>query len=301
MPKVSIVISTYNRAHMVGRAIKSVLNQTYQDFEVIIVDDASTDNTEEVVKSFNDERLRYIRHEVNSGGHAAPQNTGIEIARGEYIAFLDDDDEWLPEKLEKQVNKFKSVLPDVGVIYCGIANIVEETGRVLQERMPTSRGDIFNTMLRGVFVAFPTVLVRKECFQKVGALDAELPGYYDWDMLIRISKDYKFDYVPEILVNRYFHRPTQMGQNWEHQTQALERMIFKFQDYFPKAVLSQHFAGIGSFYCYKGEFKEASKYFGEAINNNPRNIYNYIRFFLCKLAPRLYQARLRRLWARDVK
>ena len=143
------------------------MNQTYQDFELIIVDDASTDNTGEIVKNFNDAKLRYIRHKENSGTSAAPRNTGIKAARGEYIAPLDSDDEWLPQKLEKQIDKFNSVSLDTGVVYCGIVNIVEKTGKVLEERMPTKRGNVFNTMLRGVFVAFPTVLVRKECFQKV--------------------------------------------------------------------------------------------------------------------------------------
>ena len=112
-PKVSVIIPTYNRAHLVGRAIRSVLNQTYQDFEIIVVDDGSTDNTEEVVKSFNDPRIRYIRHEKNRGGSAAC-NTGIRAARGEYIAFQDSDDEWLPEKLEKQMQVFENTPTGVG-------------------------------------------------------------------------------------------------------------------------------------------------------------------------------------------
>src|SRR4030042_5052103 len=102
MPTVSIIIPTYNRAHLVMRAINSVLDQSFQDFEIIIVDDASRDNTEKMVSGIRDKRIFYIRHEKNRGGSAA-RNTGIKQARGEYIAFLDSDDEWLPEKLEKQL------------------------------------------------------------------------------------------------------------------------------------------------------------------------------------------------------
>jgi len=98
---VSVIIPTYNRAHLVGRAIRSVLNQTYQDFEIIVVDDCSTDNTEEIVKGFNDHRIRYMRHDRNRGGSAA-RNTGIKASQGKYIAFLDSDDEWLLKKAESR-------------------------------------------------------------------------------------------------------------------------------------------------------------------------------------------------------
>ena len=101
-PTVSVVIPTYNRAPLIGRSIKSVLNQTYQDFEIIIVDDASTDNTKEVVSNFNDERIRYIQHEENKG-EAAARNTGIKATRCDYIAPQDSDDEWIPEKLSTQI------------------------------------------------------------------------------------------------------------------------------------------------------------------------------------------------------
>ena len=97
-PTVSVIIPTYNRAHLVGRAIKSVLNQTYRDFEIIVVDDGSTDNTKDIIKEFQkkDKRIKYIPYEKNKGGSAA-RNTGIKAAKGEYIAFLDSDDEWAYE------------------------------------------------------------------------------------------------------------------------------------------------------------------------------------------------------------
>jgi len=99
IPRISVIIPSYNRANTIGRAIQSALSQSYQDFEIIVIDDGSTDHTEEVIRSFQDSRIRYIRHNRNRGGSAA-RNTGIHAARGEYIAFLDSDDEWLPQKLE---------------------------------------------------------------------------------------------------------------------------------------------------------------------------------------------------------
>ncbi len=117
-PTVSVIIPTYNRAHLLGRAIESVLDQTYQDFEIIVVDDASADETEEVVKSFGDDRINHIRHQKNKGGSAA-RNTGIKAARGEFIAFLDSDDEWVPKKLEKEIDRLQTLSNEVGVVYSG--------------------------------------------------------------------------------------------------------------------------------------------------------------------------------------
>ena len=102
MPKVSVVISTHNRREMLKRAIDSVLKQTFQDFEIIVVDDGN-EPAEEVAKSFSDARIRYVRHEIPHRGAPAARNTGIRSSQGEFVAFLDDDDEWLPLKLQLQV------------------------------------------------------------------------------------------------------------------------------------------------------------------------------------------------------
>ncbi len=299
-PTVSVIIPTYNRAHMVGRAIRSVLNQTYQDFELIIVDDASTDNTEEVVKSFNNERLRYIRLRENSGSSVAPRNTGIEIARGEYIAFLDSDDEWLPEKLEKQIDKFKSVSLDVGLVYSGCVGVSERTGETLFKFMHAKRGDVFSLMVERNIVGGPTVLVKRECFQKTGLFDKGFLSFQDWDMWIRIAKCYKVDFVPEISAKYYVHA-NRGSVNVERKIQGLDKITRKYQNYLSKTVISCRLKTLGILYCYKGDFKKASRYFREALSNNPRNIKAYFHFLLCKLAPKLYQARLRRLWARDME
>ncbi len=292
-PTVSVIIPTYNRAHMVGRAIQSVLDQTYQDFELIVVDDASTDNTEEVVKSFNDERLRYIRHNENSGSSVAPRNTGIEIARGEYIAFLDSDDEWLPQKLEKQIDKFNSVSPDVGLVYCGYAGVSKRTGETLFKVMNAKRGDVFRLIVERNIVGGPTVLIRRECFQKTGLFDKGFLSFQDWDMWIRIAKYYKVDFVPEILV-KYCVHGTQNIVNLERIIQGWGRITHKYQNYLSETLISNRLRYLGSLCCYQGDFKRASAYFREAIRGNPRNILIHILFLLCKFAPKLYQARLRR-------
>jgi len=123
-PTVSVIISTYNRAYLIDRFIQSVLNQTYQDFELIVVDDGSTDNTEDIIRQFQekDKRIKYIKHDKNKGG-SAERNTGIKNSVGKYIAFQDSDDEWFPEKLEKQMEVFKNTSSKVGVVYTGFWRI----------------------------------------------------------------------------------------------------------------------------------------------------------------------------------
>lgn len=142
-PTVSVIIPTYNRAHLVGRAIQSVLNQTYKDFELIIVDDGSTDNTEDIIKKYQkkDERIKYIRRKKNKGGSVA-RNTGINAAIGEYIAFLDSDDEWLTEKLERQMKVFKSTSSEVGVVYSGFFRINDRRNEIESIFNPKKRGYI---------------------------------------------------------------------------------------------------------------------------------------------------------------
>ena len=169
-PTVSIIIPTYNREQLIARSIKSVLNQTYQDFEIIIVDDASTDNTEEVISNFNDKRIRYIRHEKNKGA-AAARNTGIRAARCDYIAYQDSDDEWLPEKLARQMELLEDASPQVGVIYTGFWKTENHRRTYIPFSWVSQKnGDIHKELLKGNFIGSPVVLTKKECFRQGGGV-----------------------------------------------------------------------------------------------------------------------------------
>ncbi|MCK5344238.1 MAG: glycosyltransferase family 2 protein, partial [Candidatus Heimdallarchaeota archaeon] len=116
-PIVSVILTTFNRAELLPRVIDSVLHQTFTGFELLIVDDFSQDQTSEIIRTFNDDRIKYVRHAENRGLSAA-RNTGIFHAIGEYIAFLDDDDEWIPTKIEKQVRHIQRLPESVGMVYC---------------------------------------------------------------------------------------------------------------------------------------------------------------------------------------
>jgi glycosyltransferase involved in cell wall biosynthesis len=143
-PSVSVIIPTYNRAHLVLRAIQSVLSQTFADFELIVVDDGSVDNRREAVARFDDPRIQYIRLERNRGLGAA-RNVDTDAARGEYIAFLDSDDEWLESKLAEQLEQARHSSSGFGVFYCQHLHVID--GIAIAKNEPVYEGQVHNQLL----------------------------------------------------------------------------------------------------------------------------------------------------------
>jgi glycosyltransferase involved in cell wall biosynthesis len=191
---ISVVIPAYNRAAHIGKAVESVMQQSYTDFEAIIVDDGSTDATVEVVMRYarRDKRIRLVRHERNRGAQAA-RNTGIRAARGSWIAFLDSDDSWLPESLKLRIeaaeNEKVSVVHSVGFITCG-------DGRL--EIYPDWRvaGNAYRELLAHDGPMFQGLLVTKEALERIGYLDERVVSYQEWDTFIRLAKYYPFGFEP---------------------------------------------------------------------------------------------------------
>jgi glycosyltransferase involved in cell wall biosynthesis len=283
MPKISVIVPTYNRAELLRSAVTSILNQTCQDFEIIVVDDASNDNTEEVVNRFNNKKIKYIHHEINKG-EAGARNTGILNSNAAYIAFLDDDDEWLPNKLTLQFNLLESNTPKVGVVYSGYTRVDVTNKKILGQKIPIKRGDIYNDMLIQNCVGTPsTVLLRRECIEKVGLFDGNISYALDWDLWIRISKYFHFEYIEEPLVKYHIHE-NRLSNNPEIKARGLEDMFnkygkdFKFTKYYRNSYL-----GIGVEFCYKGETKKGMKAFLESIRLNPLEIRNYFYLLLSLL------------------
>ena len=195
--QVSVIIPTYNRADFLREAIDSVRAQTYTNFEIIVVDDGSTDGTQELVTSLYPD-VRYLRQE--NSGPAAARNNGINNAAGEVIAFLDSDDIWLPEMLSKQIARL-SLNPAAGLVATGFG--LFKTGRVMTEMVILDADDLAAAR-RGNhyknFFATSSLMVRKHCFTTVGLLNENLHYAEDWDLLIRILKRYSFEYIPEALM-----------------------------------------------------------------------------------------------------
>ncbi|OJV90496.1 MAG: hypothetical protein BGO43_06515 [Gammaproteobacteria bacterium 39-13] len=186
-PKVSIILATYNREKFLREAVISVLEQTYQDFELIIIDDGSTDNTRSLITEFSDPRIQY-KYQVNKGRSNA-RNVGLQIARGHYITFLDSDDLYLPQKLALQIEFLDNNL-QVGMVYTS-AYCINESGNILSHKYKaTCSGSIYKKIafFVPVTITLPTVMTRREIFLKTGFFDENMSRFEDTDMWRRISK-----------------------------------------------------------------------------------------------------------------
>ncbi|MGD1009344.1 MAG: glycosyltransferase family 2 protein [Candidatus Aminicenantales bacterium] len=204
-PEVSIVMPAHNRRELLKRALRSVLGQTYGEWEAIVVDDGSTDGTGSAVGEFADERLRVLRHPVRRGP-AAARNTAIAASKGRFIAFLDSDDEWLPAKLEKQVEALRKAPSDVGVVYTGtLRHFKGKTYVIPSASANRKEGDVFAAILRGSYlVPTPAAAVKKECLDAVGFFDESLPALEEWDLWIRLAKACRFRYLPDLLTVSHY-------------------------------------------------------------------------------------------------
>lgn len=209
--KVSVIIPTYNRSELLKKAIESLENQSHQNFEIIIIDDCSTDDTAEVVRGMDDERIIYLRHDTNKGGSEA-RNTGIKQATGSFIGFLDSDDQWLPDKLERQLKQFEGQ-PDVGVVYTGV-QVVDEHNQPTRKIVPAYKGEILPKLFESNCIdTTSSVLVKREVLDQVQGFDASLPSCQDWDLYIRLAQVTKFDFVKESLVLFYHHSGERITTN----------------------------------------------------------------------------------------
>lgn len=216
MSRVSVIIPTYDRADVIGRAVDSVLGQTLTDLELLVVDDGSMDETPHVLAEYDDDRLTYLRHDENRGGSAA-RNTGLDAATGEYVAFLDSDDAWRPEKLERQVAVLDERSDDWVAVYCDAEFVVDDPG--FFDRLGTRFGNSFgggtapdeggHELVKHVLVdelhtsAGSTILARRDVVDAIGGFEESLPRFQDPDFLIRVLCQGKLAYVPETLVLRY--------------------------------------------------------------------------------------------------
>lgn len=202
--KVSVIVPTYNRADLLRETIDSILNQTFKDFELIIVDNYSTDDTEKVIKSYKDKRIRYFKNH-NNGIVAVNRNFAIKKSKGEYIALCDDDDLWLPQKLEKQLLEFEKG-EQIGLV-CTNGFSFDETGEHRKMLKSMSGYFSFEDLLINNTIICPSVMVKKSVLEDVGIFDEsrEIFTGEDYELWLRIAKKYKIRYLGTPLVKYRTH------------------------------------------------------------------------------------------------
>ena len=225
MPKVSVIIPTYNRAFFLSEAIDSVLNQSFRDFELIIVDDGSTDSTPHILRRWEG-RIRWMRQE-NSGVSRA-RNTGIRAARGRYLSFLDSDDLWAREKLEVQVG-FLDANPHYGVCYTDEVWI--RRGRRVNPKKIHGKysGWIFDRCLPLCIISPSSVLMRREVLDVVGCFDERLPVCEDYDLWLRVASRYPIFFLDKkLIIKRGGHANQLSNRSWgndRYRVMALEKQL----------------------------------------------------------------------------
>ena len=229
---VSVVITTYMRSpKVVFRAIESVLNQTYPDIEIIIVDDSPADYPQRTIleKEISKYNVKYIQHPTNMGACVA-RNTGLRVANGKYIAFLDDDDEWLPDKIERQLSKFTD--DQIALVYCARVVIDDSSNTVSNEELVEASGYIFDSLIFNNFIgstSFP--LIRKSALDEIGGFDPKIQSAQDYDVWLRLSQKYKVDYVSVPLVKYHIHGGERISTNHKARISGQERLIQKNIEY----------------------------------------------------------------------
>ncbi len=215
MPLVTIITPTYDREHLIGRAVESVLAQTLTDWELIVVDDGSTDDTKTVIDAYmaKDDRIKYLR--IENSGQCNARNRGFEISTGDYITYLDSDDEYMPEKIQAQVDVFQhSTIENLGVVTCGKRDYRD--GKYQSTWLPFLRGNILDELLRKRYTIGATtsfLMVKREVLDSGVSWSLGLPSVVDFDFLIQICIRYGFDHVAKPLVKMNHHSGERMFTN----------------------------------------------------------------------------------------
>jgi glycosyltransferase involved in cell wall biosynthesis len=243
IPEVSVIIPTYNRAYCIHTAIDSVLQQSFTNFELLIINDGSTDDTSTLLTKYQqlDSRIRVINMQVNAGATAA-RNIGIKASKGMYIAFQDSDDHWSPTKLAKQLEVFKTSSLKPGVVYCQISR---DDGVQTKTSPNTSRelnGNILSTLVYENTIGTPSAMVEKNLLNLVNGFNEKLKRSQDWDLFLRLSVITKFQMINEPLVQSKVLADS-LSKNTAEKSRSLSEILntnSSLFDKFPKAKIYQH-------------------------------------------------------------
>ena len=236
VPLVSVVIPVYNREDTVGRAVSSILNQSYKNLELIIVDDCSNDNSLKVIREFRDERIRVVELKKNSGANAA-RNKGIMAARGQYIAFQDSDDEWDEDKLQIQMRDMLD--KNLSACYCA-HRLIDNAGETIvpedYENKEKYETGLINVLANYNVMSTQTLIIRKNIFEIINDFDEEMPRLQDYEFAIRLVQKEKIGYIAQPLVSVYRTKKS-ISTNSEALQEAIALLLIKHRDFLNKESL----------------------------------------------------------------
>lgn len=282
-PLVSVIVPNYNYERYLREAIDSALAQTYPHIEIIVVDDGSQDNSREILKSYGDKIRTFVQQ---NAGVSAARNNGVKNCSGKYVAFLDADDVWLPQKIEKQVELFERE-KDLGLVHVGVEEF-DANGNTLKKRLEGMSGDVSQEFLlfeRPVVLGGGSgLMLPREVFDEVGGFDLNLQTSADWDLFYRVSRNYKLGFVPEVLLRYRMH-----GSNMHGNIERMEReMLYGFEKAFRenlsdlqsikrKAYGNLHKTLAGS-YFHAGKYGNFLRQSVKSLCMNPSNILYFVGF-----------------------
>jgi glycosyltransferase involved in cell wall biosynthesis len=290
--KVSVIVTTYNTGHLLPRAINSIKHQTHQDLEIFIVDDASTDTTTQVAMKLieQDPRIRFKQLETNSGGAAKPKNVALALTTGTYIATLDADDEWLPEKLEKQI-KLMDTSPEVGFVGCH-EWIVNENNQEKKYHVPNVPNVLSRILESDYMGGGSCMMYRREVFDHLGGFDERLKSGQDWEMRIRLAQQYPFKIVEgEPLIKRYLHQQNIGKMDMQEKRKDVELIEHIYQQLYNEhpRIYSNKLRYDGTRFLLAGYRIDAWKSFIKSLRHNPLNLKTYLFFFISLFGQSIYR------------
>ncbi|MDA0655560.1 MAG: glycosyltransferase family A protein [Proteobacteria bacterium] len=287
MSTITVIIPTLDRPEKLARAITSVLDQKYPNLDIIVVDDGSTENIAAVVSRFSDQGVRLLRHDSSKGACAA-RNTGWRATDSMFIAFLDSDDVWLPDKLNRQMAIFDAAGPNLGMVYTSFS-IIGDDIPILE--CDPDENDFARLAVSNMIGTLSTVVVRRNLLEEVGGLDEKLQSCQDWDLWMRLSQITQITGIGEVLVSVDVEGK-RISSNRQASILGHRMFAAKHQDAvatLPRMPRAQHHLGMARIFFFNRSARDTLFHIWRALRSNPLALFKILGFVLARITNRLFK------------